>query len=130
MKVTSQNSYTETKRYFDVEDGPLVDAEYFSPPKKVRVNRGCITYTWQDGEWIVPNAWAVEVSGPVLKKDGTASKAEHARRAKERPRNWSEPTPTALEVADDWGWLQEIIDLLQPVGGPTVAELTGHEVNG
>jgi hypothetical protein len=130
MKVTSQNSYTDTKRYFDIEDGPLVDAEYFSVPKKVRITSGVITYHWQDGEWIVPNAWNVKVSCVVLKKDGTDSKAHHTRRAKERPRNWSEPTPTTLEVADDWGWLQEIIDLLRPVGVLAMAELTGHEVNG
>jgi hypothetical protein len=130
MKVTSQDLHTETKQYFRVEDGPLVDAAYFNPPKKVRITSGVITYAWQDGEWVVRNAWSVKVSGTVLKKDGTDSKADHARTAKERPRNWSEPTPTTLEVADDWGWLQEIIDLLRPVGGPTMVTLTKHEVTG
>lgn len=110
MKVTSE----KITRYFTIDDDrPVVHMAYSDPPKKVVIERGHIDYTFDvdTGRWVAKDAWAITVSGTVLKKDGTPSKNSHSRNG-----------------AQDWKWMGAIIDLLRPKGTVATMKLNGTEV--
>lgn len=119
MKVSTQNTKIEIRRWFTIdEDHPVVPMAYARPPKEVRIERGYIDYQWKDGRWVCDSSWDVSVSGPVLKKDGTPSKNNHSRSAPHR----YDTDPEA------WPWLDEIIDLLRPAGDVTLVALYAHVI--
>lgn len=125
MKVSSARTHLEIRRSFEItEGGPIVSMAYSSPPKKVRVLSGTITYTLDEGRWIARNKWSVKLNTVVLKKDGTDSKNFHQRTAESNGEFRHELVP-----ADGWEWLGEIIELLRPTGDLSMTILRGHEVS-
>lgn len=127
MKVTSENTSQEITRRFTIdEDRPVVHMAYSDPPKKVVVERGHISYTFDadTGRWIAKDYWSITVAGTVLKKDGTPSKNDHKRHAAEDyRRGQAEYVP-----AEDWKWMGVIVDLLRPKGTVATMKLNGTEV--
>lgn len=127
MKVSSTDSHAEIIRQFTITEGnPVVGMAYSNPPKLVVVERGAIRYTWQDGKWIVRNEWAVKTVGTVLKKDGTPSKNTHSREGGTAANSWRNPE---YVPAQDWKWIEPIIDLLRPNGDLSMMTLTESEVD-
>lgn len=126
MKVSTVDTTARISRQFVItEDNPVVNMAYSSPPKKVVVDRGTIEYLWRDGRWIVEDHWAVMVAGDVLKKDGTRSKNAHARSGQDAPNTRRSPE---YVPAEDWQWIQPIIDLLRPNGDLSMMILNEFEV--
>ena len=126
MKVTTTGSNATITRSFTITEGnPVVGMAYSSPPKEVIIDQGTIKYAWQDGRWVVRNEYAVNVVGDVLKKDRTRSKNTHSRYAAARPGSWRDPE---LVVAEDFEWLNPIIDLLRPNGDLSMMTLNDSEV--
>lgn len=127
MKVSTTGSNARIVRQFVItEDNPVVGMAYASQPKKVIVDRGVIEYTWQDGRWVVKNEYAVDVVGDVLKKDGARSKNVHSRHPNSVINSYRHPE---LRLADDFLWLQPIIDLLRPNGDLSMMILNESEVD-
>lgn len=130
MKVSTTTASIEIVREFQItEDHPIVGFEYASTPKDVRIIRGSIAYAYQDGRWIVPNAWAVKIGGPVLKKDGTDSKNDHTRRPGDIYSYAGVKLDLTAKLAPDFQWLIPIIDLLRPTGDLSMTKLTEAEVD-
>lgn len=125
MKISTRNTAATVVRRFTIEtDCPIVGMAYASRPRKVRIVRGSINYIWNGQEWIVKDAWSIEVSGPVLKNDGTDSKNDHTR----RPDDIYRFRGQAMELTEEFEWLYPIIDLLRPVGTLALMSLNGTEV--
>lgn len=120
MRVTTQNTRVEITRIFKItEDHPVVGMAYARTPKKVRIERGTIKYTWCDGSWGVSNNYDVEVSGVVLKKDGSDGLNTHSRHM---PGKWD----NGQDAYGSWPWISEIIDLLRPTGELSMTTLDAH----
>lgn len=85
MKITAPHNAQTIKRSVKVEDGPVLEQGTSNTGKKFRVEFIMITYTWsQSHGWDVQH---VDVSGNVLKKDGTPSQAF----TKQWAYNWDKP---------------------------------------
>lgn len=115
MKISTMNSQMVVTRQFAItKDNPVVGMAYSSPPKKMIVDRGVIRYTWKDGGWKVRDAWSIDLTGDVLKKDGTRSKNVHTRCPDD---DWKLGFPSREWVApEDYRWLEAIVALLRPTG--------------
>lgn len=126
MKISSASTAATVVRRFTIEaDHPIVWMAYASRPRKVRIARGTITYIWNGQEWIVKDAWSIDVAGPVLKNDGTDSKNDHSR----HPDDIYRFSGQAMELTEEFEWLNPIIDLLRPVGTLALADPDGTEVD-
>lgn len=125
MKITSGHTLSRVTRQFEItDDQPVVGMAYSRPPKKVRVYSGVIEYTWKGGAWIVINERAVNLRGIVLKKDGSESANSHSR----HPIATSNWMALQLQLADEFAWLQPVIDLLRPTGELSMMTLAGTKV--
>lgn len=129
MKVSTTNSQMTVTRQFTItEDNPVIGMAYSSPPKKVIVDRGVIKYTWEDGGWKVRDAWSIDLTGDVLKKDGTRSENAHSRHP-EDDYDWRLGFPSREWVApEDYRWLESIVTLLRPNGDLSMMILNDSEV--
>lgn len=127
MKVStgSNESMKVVRRFIITEGEPVVAMAYSQPPKKVRIDRGVIQYTWRDGGWQVESEWAVNLTGTVLLKSGLPGKNTHTRHPDSDPAFRREPF---LVLAEGWEWLDEIISLLRPSGEVSVEQLSEYEV--
>lgn len=130
MKVTTMTTQMVVTRQFTItEDNPVVGMAYSSPPKKMIVDRGVIKYTWEDGGWKVRDAWSIDLTGDVLKKDGTRSKNVHTRNP-EDDYNWKLGFSSREWVAPEgYQWLESIVALLRPGGDLSMTILQDYEVD-
>lgn len=108
MRITTKDNGATIKRTVLVSNGPILDQPYSTTGKKFRVERVTITYEFVDSTWIVGHATDVILGGPVLKKDGTASKVGHSSGA-----DFTAWRNRRIELP----WLVEIVNRLRPHGG-------------
>ncbi len=127
MKITTESSRAEiTRRFIITENQPVVPMAYSRNGKKVRIERGAITYYWTDGAWTVKDRYGTNLVGIVLKKDGSDSMNEHTRNPGD---HWNNPAADlADKLADGWQWLAPIIELLRPTGNVTMTIAEDYEV--
>ncbi len=129
MKISTVRTDSTVIRGFVItDDTPVVPMTYSHPPKQVRIERGTIRYTWQDGAWKVKNAWAIKLTGPVLKKDGTDSKNEHTRNPANGYDQCVHDSGHEWIATEGWEWLADIVTALRPTGALTLPEHSGAEV--
>lgn len=120
MNVTSDLIKITITRWFRITgEPPIVPMLHSLTGKKFEVTDGKIEYAWRDGRWILANDWAIEVTGNVLKKDGTPGLNSHIRRG---------PDTSRFGGEEPWPWLDTIVDLLRPDGDLNLPALTDHEV--
>jgi hypothetical protein len=126
--MTTDSRMTVTRQFVITEGNPVIPMVYSSTRKDVVVDRGVIQYTWQDGGWKVQDAWAIDLTGDVLKKDGNRSKNSHTRhpeddydwRVHDSGREWVAPP--------GWEWLDAVVAELRPSGNLSAPLLDDHEV--
>lgn len=129
MKVSTMTTHMVITRRFTITEGlPVIPMAYCDPRKDVRIDRGVIKYTWEDGGWKVRDAWAIDLIGSVLKKDGTDSKNTHSRHP-EDSYHWKLGLPGREWVAPEgYLWLEAIVAELRPSGDLSMSVLSEHEV--
>lgn len=105
MFVTpSHTDHPTVNRHAIVTDGPIVSA-HRADGKLMRVERVRITYQWSSGNQLWnASKYSTDVSGPVLKKDGTDSQLD----------------ATIRYYGETPAWIAEIVDRLRPHGLPVI----------
>jgi hypothetical protein len=104
LKDTATHAKITRSMEIEPEGAPVLPLEYSRDDKRFRVTRITITYTWTAGRWTNDSYAAVQMTGPVLKKDGTDSKNDHTRY----------PAYGWPRDPDMYPWLTAIVDLLRP----------------
>lgn len=106
MKLKDVATHAKITRTVEIEPegAPVLPLEYSLDGKRFRVTLLAITYTWTAGRWTTDSYSSVQMSGPVLKKDGTDSKNSHTRY----------PYYGWLGHPDMYPWLGTVIDALRP----------------
>lgn len=77
MKLTHHCTRAQVTRTIDIENGPVIPMPYSVAGKMFRVERLSIRYDLEPDGWR-KSRYGTNVSGTVLKKDGTDSKSEHS----------------------------------------------------
>lgn len=122
MKITTARTNQSVTRHFEItEQQPIVPMAYSQAGRKVRIERGSIEYTWQDGEWVAHSDWSINLNGVILLKNGGDSKNSHTRHPGRT--SWRPGSPWKPEFE----WIQPIIDLLRPVGALSLTEVKPDE---
>lgn len=106
MKLKDTATHAKITRTVEIEPegAPVLPLEYSLDGKRFRVTLLTITYTWTAGKWVADSYSSVQMSGRVLKKDGSDSKNNHTRYP---AYGW----PTAPDM---YPWLDTIINALRP----------------
>lgn len=119
MRITTKSTQVAVTREVALTDAPVVTPEGYR--RAFQPDRLVITYTWQDGQYVVTR-YNVVMAGPWIKKDGTpaADRAGsiHPEIQKFPNTDWTER----------WAWLQPIIDLLRPNGDLSITVTDDHEI--
>lgn len=122
MKITSldEESILQISRKAALANGPVLPMAYSSTGKTFRVKRVTVKYVYQGGEWVAASRFSVDLSGPVLKKDGTDSKSWHTSHPE-----WDWRGNAYLPV---YAFAEKIVDMLRPQGGVAMIGYLEHEV--
>jgi hypothetical protein len=106
VKLKDTATHAEITRSVEIEPegAPVLPLEYSLDGKRFRVTLLTVTYTWTAGKWVADSYSSVQMSGRVLKKDGTDSKNNHTRY----------PAYGWPAAQDMYPWLDTIIDALRP----------------
>ncbi len=124
MKISTNSVRAVITRHFTIEtDHPVVPMAYSTASRKVRIEGGTIRYTWADRAWVT-GEWNIDITGSVLKKDGTPGKSDHTRHP-ETAKGYS--TFRNYTPAEGWEWMGEIVDLLRPDGNATLTLFRSFE---
>lgn len=123
MKVTESDTRREIVSVFDVEGGPVLPMEHSTIDRKYRVEKVKVTYKFstEKNAWIVQSGFHVELSGTVLKRDGSDSKNYHQVHVPYGALR----EPLKYPHLD---WLFDIVDMAQPVGVPNQMKVRGVEI--
>lgn len=119
MKITTRWTNATVKRVVKIEDGPVLPWDNSSTGKKFRVETIVLTYTWQDGVFVLKSDFDVKLSGPVLKKDGSDSRVT----ADSRP-----PYTAWRNQEPELDWLRYLVDTHRPLNDFTMTVLNQHPV--
>jgi hypothetical protein len=116
MKYTDDSTTATYTRRINITDGPVHGQAYSTTGRQFRAERITIPYALTDaGTWEVYSAWAIDITGVVLRKDGSDSQNTHSRKPDSANR-YREP----LRFEGEWAWVGELIDAARPEGRVTL----------
>ena len=109
MKVSQTDRTDKITRSFDIEDGPVLPFPYSRAGKTFRVKTVVIEYTSRGGggAWAIQGTFSVQLTGPVLRKDGTEGKETY---------NGRPESDAALGDLPHYRWLRSLIGVARPYG--------------
>lgn len=110
MKFTDNGHNARYIRRISVADGPVHPMAYSQTGKVFRVDHVEIRYTLdpESGHWDWNSRSDINLTGPVLKKDGSDSRNFHTRHpgCKYNP----------YRLAEDYAWVGKLIEDARPIG--------------
>lgn len=108
MKISQTGRTDRIERTFDIEDGPVLPFPYSAAGKQYRVKQVEITYHSRGGggAWHIEGTFSINLTGPVLKKNGDEGKEIYNGR----------PEIDALREPAHYQWLRNLIDVARPAG--------------
>lgn len=114
MEYSPIRHHGRITRSFTIENGPTLPCAHTS--KRFQAER--ITIAWElgrGGDWVVTSRYSIDVSGSVLKKDGTPGRVSHTRFP------GGEWTGHGLIIfTAGWEWIGELIVQNAPIGKITL----------
>lgn len=113
MKYTDRSTSSSITRRINIEDGPVLPMAYSSTGKTFRVDHVDLPYVMtEDGTWQILYAVSIDVSGTVLKKDGSDGQNRHSRWPTGCTSRYNEP----VRFEGEWEWVGQLIDAARPEG--------------
>lgn len=117
MEFTPEQVHGTINRSVEIHDGPVLPHPNSSTGKKIRVMYAAVQYTLERGEWVAKGWSAYQITGIVLKKDGTEGKE-----------TWGGTVAYDWEKRPEYDWLRKLAKAMQPEGSPALPfRLTGLE---
>lgn len=112
MKFTEKSKGVSFGRVLDIEDGPIHTQAHSPTGRQFRVDQISVNYhLTKGGAWVVRVPYGVRLTGTSLKKDGTPGANRHNRHPETV--DWR-----TNDLAEEYAWVQIVIDSLRPVGVP------------
>lgn len=119
MEFVNDRSQATINRSINIIDGPVIPHPSSGTGKKIRVMQVQITFTLKDDEWVIRGWTTVQISGVVLKKDGTEGKE-----------TWLGTVHYCWQKMPEYAWLDLLIDAVRPEGVPQLPfRLTGIDTD-
>lgn len=122
MKVTSTETVQKITRSVRIDDGPIVQIVGYRRKFRVQIVR--ITYTWKQDRWVLDSSFDVHMAGPWVKKDGTNA-VDRTSNMRPDCADWS-----TRKLAEQFAFLEPIINLARPHGAAAMMELRETEIVG
>jgi hypothetical protein len=119
MRITTTETTVSVTRHVALTDAPIVTPEGYR--RSLQPDKLLITYVWRDGRYVT-DRYGIVMAGPWIKKDHTPA-ADRA--GSIHPETQKFPS---TDWAEQWAWLQPIIDLLRPDGDLSMTIANDHEV--
>lgn len=111
MEFVHSRSHGSLKRFVDIIDGPVLPHPNSSTGKTIRVTHVTVEYALDrnSGEWAVKGWSALQISGVVLRKDGTEGKE-----------TWGGNVAYGWDKDSRYDWLRKLIEAMRPEGAPVL----------
>lgn len=118
MKITDEGSWGTIIRKIAIKDGPIHDYALSPTGRKFQVEMVIVKYRLMvSGSWTFEGFADVDISGPVLKKDGTPGQLWHNRHPEYSGYGANR------EILPEYQWVYDLAHAACPAGRPSLPAL-------